>query len=112
MPGWLGSGATGRGSRGAWSVRPRRRAGQVPTGSIARAGRYGQFVFGFVTAETAGWFTSRRAGLRSCCFDCSRFRNADDLKAFGGFVVEPVRGSVVITYRQDGTELSRSVDLV
>jgi hypothetical protein len=69
------------------------------------------FVFGFATAQTARVLYQPPDGQPATPLQVFTMPAAGNLKAFGGFVPAPWPGSVVITYRQNGTELSRSVDL-
>jgi hypothetical protein len=69
------------------------------------------FVFGFATAQTARVLYQPPDGRPATPLQVFTMPDAGNLKAFGGFVPTPRPGSVVITYQQNGTELSRSVDL-
>jgi heat shock protein HslJ len=70
-----------------------------------------RFVFGFVTAAAARAALQPAGGGAAVPLQLFTIPDAGNLQAVGGFVTDPIRGSAVITYRPDGTELTRSIDL-
>ena len=69
------------------------------------------FFFGYIPAGAARVAYQPPGGRPATPLRVFTLRGAGNFEAFGGFVEAPRSGAVVIVYRADGSEFSRSVAL-